>query len=289
MPTKSGLFFALCRGLLFFLVSSNSGYARSVQTRSLITQSINEKNLVTLHGNTRSEVDLAKDLGPVSDDLQLEHIYLLMNRPSEQQQAIDDLINQLHDQNAPHYHQWLTASQVADRFAPAEEDVKAVTDWLKSHGLTVNVIYRANAVIDFSSSAGNVAASFHTQIHNLDVKGTRHIANIRDPQIPAALEPAINGVVSLNDFRPHPMSRRRVRPNYTVAIDNSLYQIVTPVDLETIYDFSPLYAAGIFGQDQTIVVLEDSDVYTAADWHTCRKKFGLDANLVLEPSAGPQL
>jgi subtilase family serine protease len=38
-----------------------------------------------------------------------------------------------------------------------------------------------------------------------------------------------------------------------------------------------LYTAGISGQDQTIVVLEDSDVFTAADWHTFRRTFGLDA------------
>jgi subtilase family serine protease len=156
----------------------------------------------------------------VSDDLQLEHIYLLMNRPPEQQQAIDDLINQLHDQSSPHYHQWLTASQIAERFAPAEEDIQTVTDWLESHGFKVYVVYRANGVIDFSGSAGQVAATFHTQIRSFDLNGTHHIANASDPQIPAALAPAINGIVSLNDFRSHPMSVR-ARPNYTVRIDGS--------------------------------------------------------------------
>jgi subtilase family serine protease len=37
-----------------------------------------------------------------------------------------------------------------------------------------------------------------------------------------------------------------------------------------------LYAEGISGQGQTIVVIEDSDVFTAADWHTFRRTFGLD-------------
>jgi subtilase family serine protease len=278
MLKKLGLFFASCSVLLLFLVASNSLHAQNaVQTRSLITQRIDEKKLVTLHGSTRSEAHTAKDLGPVSDDLQLEHIYLLMNRPAEQQQAVDALIGQLHDQHSPHYHRWLSAEQIAERFAPTEEDIETVTVWLESHGLTVNVVYRANGVIDFSGSAAQIAATFHTQIHNLDVNGTRHIANISDPQITAALVPAMNGVVSLNDFRPHPMSSRRVRPNYTVSINNSPYQLVVPGDLERIYNLDSLYAAGISGQNQTIVVLENSDVYTAADWHTFRKTFGLDA------------
>lgn len=50
-----------------------------------------------------------------------------------------------------------------------------------------------------------------------------------------------------------------------------------PGDLERIYNTNPLHAAGISGQGQTIAVIEDSDVFTAADWHTFRKTFGLDA------------
>ena len=278
MSLKSAHYVSSCSILILLLTARGSGYAQdAVQRRALISEDINEKNLITLPGSTRSEVHTAKDLGPVSDDLQLEHIYLLMNRPPEQQQAIDALIDQLHDQGSPHYHQWLTSSEIAARYAPAEEDIKTVNDWLELHSLTVNMVYRANGVIDFSGSAGQIAEILHTQIHNLDVNGMHHIANISDPQIPAALVPAMNGVVSLNDFRPHPMSSRRARPNYTVPINNSPYQLVVPGDLERIYNLDSLYAAGISGQNQTIVVLEDSDVFTSADWHTFRKTFGLDA------------
>ena len=52
-------------------------------------------------------------------------------------------------------------------------------------------------LIDFSGTAGQVREAFHTEIHNLDVSGERHIANMSDPQIPAALAPAIVGIVSL--------------------------------------------------------------------------------------------
>jgi len=268
--------FILCC-VLSLVLSAGSGHAQvAFQRRPLITQSINEGNLVMLHGNTRPEVHTAKDLGPVSDDLRLEHVYLLMNRPPEQQQAIDDLIEQLHDQNSPQYHHWLTAGEIAERFGPADEDLEAVTEWLASHGLIVNGVYHANGVIDLSGSAARLAATFHTQIHNLDVNGTRHIANVSEPQIPVALAPAILGVVSLNDFRPHPMSSRHPRPNYSVSAGGSSFQLVTPGDLAKIYNLNSLYAAGISGQDQTIVVLEDSDVFTSADWHTFRETFGLD-------------
>jgi subtilase family serine protease len=41
---------------------------------------------------------------------------------------------------------------------------------------------------------------------------------------------------------------------------------VAPGDLATIYNLNPLFSAGISGQGQTIVVIEDTDVYTTDDW-----------------------
>jgi len=45
--------------------------------------------------------------------------------------------------------------------------------------------------------------------------------------------------------------------------------------LETIYNMNPLYVRGVSGQDQTIVVLEDSDLYATDDWYAFRQTFGL--------------
>ena len=64
-------------------------------------------------------------------------------------------------------------------------------------------------VIDFSGTAGQIRDAFHTEIHNLMVEGKMHFANMSDPQIPAALEPAVGGVVSMHNFMPKPQLVRR--------------------------------------------------------------------------------
>jgi hypothetical protein len=102
------------------------------------------------------------------------------------------------------------------------------------------------------------------------VNGQAHIANMSDPQIPAALASTVAGVVSLNDFRPHPTVKRRA--NYTAG---SGEYVVLPADLWTIYNFNPAFAKGFSGQGQTIVVIEDTDLYTTADWNTFRYALGL--------------
>ena len=165
-----------------------------------MTQNINEQNAVRLTGNTRPEMTRANDRGPVSNELVLEHMYLLLNRSQEQEQAAETLVNQLHDAKSPAYHQWLTSDQVAAQFGPSADDVKTITSWLESHAFTVNNIYPANGVIDFLGSAGAIKNAFHTEIHHLSVNGQHHIANAGDPSIPAALAPAVHGVISMNDF-----------------------------------------------------------------------------------------
>ena len=238
--------------------------------RRLITQNIDERSLVRLAGNTRPEATAANDRGPVSDDLQLQHMYLLLNRSPEQAQAAENLVNQLHDEKSASYHKWLTSDEVAERFGPSEDDINTVTSWLETHGFTVHNVYQANGVIDFSGPASAIRTAFHTEIHNLSVNGKAHIANVSDPSIPAALAAAVHGVVSMNDFRPH--TALKPKAAYTVNAD---YQLLAPGDLQTIYDINPLYAKGFSGQGQTVVVVEDTNLYSTADWHTFRKTFGL--------------
>jgi subtilase family serine protease len=273
MSRKSRFTSTTIHFLLFVLATGASLFGQTKLKQPLITQPVDEKNLVTLVGNTRPEVIAANDRGPVADDLPLEHMYLQLKRSPAQQQAVDELIAQLHEQKSPEYHRWLTADQIAERFGPADEDVEKLTNWLTLQGFTVNVVYEANGVIDFSGPASAVRRAFHTEIHNISVNGKAHIANIRDPQIPAALAPAVQGVVSMHDFRPRPAFRPRA--NYTYVSQGTTWQAVVPGDLATIYNINPIYAAGISGQGQTIVAIEDSDVYSLEDWYTFRQTFGL--------------
>ena len=168
-----------------------------------------------------------------------------------------------------------------------------LTHWLQSHGLKVNVVYENGILIDFSGTAGQVGSAFHTDIHQLDVKGEKHIANISDPKIPAALEPAVAGVVSLHDFLPRSMYKSRANYTFPGNGGGTEYAVV-PADLATIYNLNPLFKAGISGQGQTIVLIEDSDVYSTADWTTFRSVLGLSsysggsfAQIHPRPASGP--
>lgn len=240
-----------------------------------ITQVVDEARRVTLGGNTRPEAKPKNDRGPVDDNFPMEHMLLLLRRSPDQESELDRFIEDLHDQSSPIFHQWIKAREFGERFGVSQQDRDAIKSWLQLHGLKVNVDYPNGLVIDFSGTAGQVREAFHTEIHNLEVKGVKHIANVSDPQIPEAFVPAIVGVVSLNDFRPH--SGHTQRTEYTVTENGAQHYLVVPGDLATIYNLKPLFNKSISGQGQTIVALEDTDVFTTDDWTSFRSTFGLSS------------
>ncbi|HVJ51555.1 MAG TPA: S53 family peptidase [Aliidongia sp.] len=274
MPIRSGLPLVLALAGLAFVLGGTSQASAQV-ARPMVTQRIDERQLVTLAGNTRPEAIAQNDRGRVADTRALDHMQLLLKRPAELEAALDGFIETLHNPASPNFHNWMTNDQFDAQFAPAAADVRAVTKWLTAAGFQIETIHGNGLLIDFSGTAGQVRAAFHTEIHALDVGGVAHIANVSDPQIPAALSPVVAGIVSLHDFRPHRMYKPRT--DFTFTSGGRQFEALVPADLTTIYNLGPLFSAGISGQGQTIVVIEDTNVFSTSDWTTFRSTFGLSS------------
>jgi subtilase family serine protease len=238
--------------------------------RILITQPIDANHPYTLAGNTRPEANPQNDRGKVADSLELPHMLLQLQRSPEREQALRNFMDQQQDSSSPNFHRWLTAVQFGQLYGPAGQDIENVSGWLRSSGFTVNTVYPSGMSIDFSGTAGQVLATFKTEIHRLSVNGKDHVANMSDPQIPEALAPVLTGVVSLHDFRPLSMKTPGARYNLD-------FEAVVPDDLATIYDLKPAFAAGYTGKGQIIAVLEDSNLYNTEDWYTFRRVLGLSS------------
>ncbi len=275
-------------GFAALIVFASGALHAQTPVRSLITGKTDESNLVRLRGNTRPEATAQNDLGRVADDMAMDHMFLQLQRAPEREQALVAMIDQLHDRKSANFHHWLTPEQFGQNYGLGEADLNVIKGWLGAHGFTVNVLYPNRMLLDFSGTAGQVRATFHTEIHHLSVNGETHLANMSDPQIPAALAPAVAGVVSLNDFRPRKMFKRvphNAGTDFTINMacgfltdlrdGTSSCEALMPGDLATIYNLNPVFSAGISGKGQTIVVIEDEDAYSLGDWSSFRKVAGL--------------
>src|SRR5437016_43616 len=74
----------------------------------------------------------------------------------------------------------------------------------------------------------------------------------------------------------HHMRRAGTEFTFPDSLGGTSFAVV-PGDLATIYNLNPLFHAGYSGQGQTIVLIEDTDVFSASDWNTFRSTFGLSA------------
>lgn len=245
-------------------------------------EKVDENELVPLAGNTHPLARSEFDQGAVSDDLPLEHMFLLLQRSPRQEQALERLMAEQQDPHSPNYHHWLTAEQLGRNFGPARQDIAAVVSWLESHGVRVNRVYPSAMVVDISATAGQVRDTLHTEIHRYNIDGQKHIANASDPAIPAGLAPVVAGVASLTDFRPKAMAHRP-SPGFSFlckgcpdGFDNLELYDEAPPDFATIYNVNPVYRANITGKGQRIAVLEDTD-FNANDWYIFRQAFGLSS------------
>jgi hypothetical protein len=275
-----------------------------------IVDRIDENQLVTLKGNTHPMARSRNDRGRVSPDLPMTDLILVLSRSPEQQEAFDQFVASQYDHSSPNFHQWLEPEDVGERFGPAQGDIDAVTGWLNSHGFSVDEVANNRMTIRFSGTAAQVESAFHTEIHNLEVKGVAHIGNMTDPQIPAALAPAVVGVKALHNFFPRPLHRlgsqvafnrqkgkwqrvasdasagaktralakpRRSHAQFATTDSYSdVVEDVTPYDFAAIYHVTPLWNAGITGTGQTIAIAGTSDI-NPADVNSFRSAFGLPA------------
>jgi pseudomonalisin len=256
---------------------SNSPIAQApfVQPKDRITRFIDDERRVTLRGN-RHPLSLAQyDAGVVAADFRMEHMLLTLLPGPAQQDALNQFVDAQHNPDSPYYHQWLTPEQYGERFGVSEADVAQIVGWLRGHGMEVEEVTAGRRSMVFSGTAAQVQEAFHTQIHAYKIGDELHHANVKDPEIPAALVQVVGGVVSLHDFRSEPMHNGARLPSPEFTSGGSYY--LAPADFATIYDLAPLYQQSINGSGQSVAIVARSNI-NLADVRQFRTFFGLPAN-----------
>ena len=320
-PLRSA--FILAIAVVCFPVGAPKLFAQESTPPVRIVESIDEGRLVTLKGNIHPLARPIYDRGRVAPDFPMGDLVLVLRRSPEQQAAFDAFVASQYEPNSSRYHRWLTPEQVGEQFGPALSDVELICHWLGNHGFTIDEVSKDRLSVRFSGTASEVDAAFHTEIHHLEVRLPRsaasgiaetedHIANMSDPQIPAALASVVVGVKALHNFFPRPLhrlgaqvsvarafgSRKRVgpppvlpsktpgiatrtgpRPQFgTIDGYGDTIEDVAPYDFATIYNVLPLWKAAtpIDGTGQTIAIAGTSNI-NLADVVAFRAAFGLPA------------
>ena len=246
-----------------------------VRPRDRINRLIDEQRRTVLSGNVHPLARREFDAGAAKANYRMERMLMLLKPDAAQQQALDDLVQAQQDSESPHYHQWLTPESYGQLFGVSDNDLAQVTNWLQTHGMSVEEVTAGRRAVVFSGTATQVNAAFHTQIRLYRVGGELHHANASDPEIPQAMAGVVGGLASLHDFQSQPLHGPLKTPSPTFSSGSSHY--MAPADFATIYDVAPLYQQGVNGSGQTIAVVGRSNI-NLADVRSFRSFSGLPAN-----------
>jgi hypothetical protein len=163
----------LLSALMFCSPMYGQAASQPAAVRPLIAQTVDESQLTTLKGNTHPLSRPQFDLGTAPASLPMQRMLPVLKRPPEQETALKTLLDDQQDKSSPSYHQWLTPEQYGQQFGPTDTDLQTITVWLQSHGFQVGST-KGRTVLEFSGTAGQVQAAFHTMMDKYIVNGEQH-------------------------------------------------------------------------------------------------------------------
>jgi subtilase family serine protease len=258
---------------------------------------IDDNDTVVLRGNVHPLALPKYDIGAANPSMPAKQMMLSLRLTPEKQAALDRLLAEQHDPVSPNFHHWLTPEEVGERFGPPLEDINKITNWLTSHGFTVDHVAKSHTWIYFSGDVSKIENTFQTKIRKYNVKGKLRYANDREPSIPRALAGLVSGRISLNSFPWVPANTGArsvplgpVQPDGIDPTNGTLY--LTPADFATIYNVNPLYSEGIDGSGVNIAIVGRTNPSNASvNWANFRTQMGLPVPTnppqVLTPNGNP--
>jgi len=159
----------------------------------LNVRSAHSADTVTLKGNHPPDVATLTSVGDADPNqrLSMEIRFAVRN-----QAELDQLLADQQNPSSPNFHKWLATGEYNRRFGPRPTDVDAVSEWLKSEGLTVEP--SSNSTLKFSGTVAQAEHAFSTRIARFG-DGTTY-ANLDDPSIPARFDGVIATVLGLDNM-----------------------------------------------------------------------------------------
>src|SRR3954469_25826094 len=133
--------------------SSNAQEGTRTRVLPRITTAADDNQVVTLKGQVHRFAKPEFDEGLVPPEARMERMVLLLRGSDEQETALDRLLTDLHDEQSPEYHHWLTPEQFGKRFGAADGDIRSIQQWLSSHGFSLGAVANNHRMLEFSGTA----------------------------------------------------------------------------------------------------------------------------------------
>ncbi|MFJ4189882.1 protease pro-enzyme activation domain-containing protein [Kitasatospora sp. NPDC089509] len=223
---------------------------------------------VALPNTVNPAVAHSEKKGDVPAEQQISVAVSLKLRNSDE---LDHFLGAVTTPGAPEYGRYLTPEQFSARFAPTQQAVDQVRDYLTAQGLTVSDTSVNRQVVNARGTAAQISQAFGThESAYLDPGQQRtFFANDAAASIPAELASVVQGVSGLDD---HAVRKGRIAPqSVTPNAATSTPSGMAPAQYRGAYNLDKTGADGT----GTTVALWEFDGYKSSDLTTYDGQYGL--------------
>ncbi|HLH62189.1 MAG TPA: S53 family peptidase [Ktedonobacteraceae bacterium] len=194
------------------------------------------------------------------------------------------------DPQSIYYHHYLNAASFDALYAPLPQSEAAIASFLRSYGFKITATYSNHLLVDAVGTVAQAEAAFQVRINNYRTdNGHLFYANAATPTLPANVAPFVASISGLDDSIQY--SRQPITPGDAILHTSGQKQTsrqstacpqpgsptyptsYVPKQIATAYDFNGFYNAGMYGEGQTVGLLE-LDGFSAKDIATYTACFG---------------
>ena len=216
-----------------------------------------------LHGHVPAAVSRLhlQSTGQLPPDASLN---LTISLPLQNEQALDDLLQQIYDPSSTNYHHYLTPNQFYGQFGPSAQDYEKALNFAKVSGFSIISTYSNQMILDVSGKASDIEKAFQIkfQTYHHPTEHRDFYAPDREPTVDASLP---NMYISgLDNFViPHPLLK--IKP-LGQNVPGSKPELGSgPGGTYIGNDFRAAYAPGVAlnGTGQSVALFELDGYFTA--------------------------
>ncbi|MGO9649969.1 MAG: protease pro-enzyme activation domain-containing protein [Terriglobales bacterium] len=93
-----------------------------------------------------------------------QHLSLAISLPLRNENALNDLLEQVYDRHSSSYRHYLSVQEFTERFGPAAADYEAVRQFAQANGLTIVDLAANHIVLDVEGSVANIEKAFQIKM-----------------------------------------------------------------------------------------------------------------------------
>jgi subtilase family serine protease len=260
--------------------------AETVLLALLLTLPAEAAGLQVLQGHVPAAAANERMLGNLPETNVLS---LAIGLPLRNQQALNNLLQQITDPASTNYRHYLTPEQFVEQFGPTEQDYRAVANFAKASGFEVTYEHSNRQLLDVKASVADIERAFH-----LKMRLYRHPSENRTFYAPDSapsfnLGVPLTGISGLNNYAlPHPRLRATPLTRGQLIAPNAGSG---PSGTYMGNDFRAAYVpdSSLTGAGQTVGLLQ-FDGYSASDIAYYETKAGLPSvtlsNVLIDGASG---